>query len=253
MTRAPYLCHDRTMSAPEPKDRLRQARTRLGLSRAQLAAKLGKSQSMIRAHENGQNSIQPEIAASYARELGVSPAWILYGSDDEVPVTKQPPGRVVEVVGEIWDKTHFIPEDELFEPDEEGRQVTLSLPDWEDVALIAFAMRGDQYSNRNRKFVIVASLPLSELTLVDEVVLIEQEGRLVQTGIWRVGAPEPGWRIYYQGKNQASAVRLLKVRPGDEDAVVVVGPVVGEISVRKRVIWPEHLAEPEDVADDAPD
>lgn len=75
-------------SAMEPGDRLRQARTDAGLSVEQIAERVQKAPSTVRAHENGQNGIKAPMAARYARALGVSPEWLLYGRspDDRGPL-----------------------------------------------------------------------------------------------------------------------------------------------------------------------
>jgi len=68
----------------EPGERLRDARTKAGLSVEQLAERVQKAASTVRAHENGQNGIKAPMAARYAKAVGVSPEWLLYGraSDD---------------------------------------------------------------------------------------------------------------------------------------------------------------------------
>lgn len=63
----------------EPGARLREARTNAGLSVEQLAERVQKAASTVRAHENGQNGIKPPMAQRYARAVGVSPEWLLYG------------------------------------------------------------------------------------------------------------------------------------------------------------------------------
>lgn len=63
----------------EPGERLRAARTEARLSVEQLAERIEKAPSTVRAHENGQNGIKPPMAARYARALNVTPEWLLYG------------------------------------------------------------------------------------------------------------------------------------------------------------------------------
>lgn len=66
-----------------PGDRLRQLRKLRGLSVVQIAARTGYSSSGVRAHENGQNGIRPDVAEVYAGVFKVGPDWILYGSGPE--------------------------------------------------------------------------------------------------------------------------------------------------------------------------
>lgn len=67
----------------EPGDRLREARTKAGLSVEQLAERVQKAPSTVRAHENGQNGIKAPMAERYARAVNVSPEWLLYGRDGD--------------------------------------------------------------------------------------------------------------------------------------------------------------------------
>lgn len=64
-------------------ERLRRLRKRRGLSVVQVAERARKSPSAVRAHENGQNGVNVEVAEVYARVLRANPEWILYGSGDE--------------------------------------------------------------------------------------------------------------------------------------------------------------------------
>lgn len=64
------------------RERLHEARRKAGVSRRVLAERMGKAQSTISAHENGQNNITAEAAAEYGRVLKVSPSWLLYGDAD---------------------------------------------------------------------------------------------------------------------------------------------------------------------------
>lgn len=63
----------------EPGDRLRDARTKAGLTVEQVAERVQKAPSTVRAHENGQNGIKAPMAERYGRALNVSPEWLLYG------------------------------------------------------------------------------------------------------------------------------------------------------------------------------
>jgi SOS-response transcriptional repressor LexA len=84
-----YPCHTTWQtSGMEPGDRLRQARIDAGLAVEQVAERVQKAPSTVRAHENGQNGIKAPMAARYARALGVSPEWLLYGRspDDQGPL-----------------------------------------------------------------------------------------------------------------------------------------------------------------------
>ncbi|MBO6858340.1 XRE family transcriptional regulator [Roseibium sp.] len=63
-------------------DRLREARNAAGYgSMSAAAARVGKTQSTYRAHENGQNEYDYEDAQKYAEAFGVTADWLLFGGD----------------------------------------------------------------------------------------------------------------------------------------------------------------------------
>lgn len=47
-----------------------------------VADTIGVAPSTVRAHENGQNGFNAELAARYARLYEVSPEWLLFGTGD---------------------------------------------------------------------------------------------------------------------------------------------------------------------------
>ena len=62
-----------------PNNRLLIAREALGLSRDQVAERLGRSVSGIGALENGQNGVRSEVAERLAPILKAAPEWLLFG------------------------------------------------------------------------------------------------------------------------------------------------------------------------------
>lgn len=65
-----------------PGGRLRAMRKVRHLTVDQLAERSNRSQSTVRAHENGQNGIKPDAAEAYASVLKVAPEWILFGTGE---------------------------------------------------------------------------------------------------------------------------------------------------------------------------
>lgn len=65
----------------EAGERLRRLREAKGLSAAQLAQRVGRSESAVRNQENGTNGIPSPLAAQYAKALGTTAAHILYGEE----------------------------------------------------------------------------------------------------------------------------------------------------------------------------
>lgn len=60
-------------------DRVRRMRLQLGMTQAELAVRVQSSQAVIQKIENGK-SLRPRIVEEVARTLGVSAAWLVYGS-----------------------------------------------------------------------------------------------------------------------------------------------------------------------------
>lgn len=69
-------------------DRLRKARKAKGLSQYELAYRLGLPRAQIAQIELGRSQMPREIK-KIARELGVSPAWLLFGDEKYDRVTKE--------------------------------------------------------------------------------------------------------------------------------------------------------------------
>lgn len=87
------LCVNRTSSGffssdspMTPGERLRARREERGLSAAELAERVGRSESAVRNQENGTNGIPAGLAKKYAAALGTTAAWILYGDSTAAPV-----------------------------------------------------------------------------------------------------------------------------------------------------------------------
>ena len=79
----------------DPKDigrRLKQAREEAGLSREQVAQRLGVHFTTIQHHENGRNELRPGPAQAYAKLYKRSIGWILTGEGEDT----------AEIV-DIWD------------------------------------------------------------------------------------------------------------------------------------------------------
>lgn len=225
------------MDNEEPRDRLQVARLNAGLTRSQLAVKLGRAASTIRAHETGQNRIQPDAAAAYGKELGVNPSWILYGTEDNSAVLAKLAGttpelNTVPVVGEIFEfGSHYNKEGEESHFDE---KLIISLSEYADDTLVAYVHRSELSEPSHKEYLIVAP-HRGEFHLIDEVVLRRSEGQFYELAVWKVGA-EKDWLVLFRGSAQSHARDLIKVRKGGrlDDFFTVVGIVVARLSVRRR-------------------
>lgn len=194
------------MTDQSPADRLRAARTKAGVTRAQLATKLGISQSTLRAHENGQNGIQPSMAEQYASELGVAPQWILYGMGAGSPE----PGldyrhlMTVPIVGRA--APGYFPDKGRVDPND---HLELTLPGYKGFPLKAYA-HGHREGVGGGAYVICVPWSGGDLRLSDEVVLRRAEGDLAEVDIWKVGASAE-YVVLYKGDNQSQASEIVKL------------------------------------------
>lgn len=89
-----------------PGTRLRDARKEAGFrSAAAFAKAIGVPDQTYRAHESGQNDLSGDHAATYARHLGVCPAWLLFG--DSYP-REGPSEAGPTPIGVVWATPEFI-------------------------------------------------------------------------------------------------------------------------------------------------
>lgn len=214
------------MTDQTPAARLRATRDRLKITRPQLAAKMGVGQSTIRAHENGQNNIQPAVAELYAKELGITPSWLLYG-EGPPPAVGTPTESKIPVVGRLR-PGYFA--DAPFDP--VTPHLSLTIPGNNIDGLKAYLNEGA--TEGHVSYVICAPWYGEALYLVDEVVIRKAEGSLAEVDTWKVGA-EPGHFVFYKGDSQARAHEILKVQApvashiGAGQRFWVLGLVVGRL------------------------
>ena len=81
------------MAKNDPRElagaRLRQLREQLGISTADMAKRVDRSESAVRNQENGTNGIPTKLAQKYASILGTTASYILYG--DDAPIARRAP------------------------------------------------------------------------------------------------------------------------------------------------------------------
>ncbi len=88
-----------------PKDRLRQTRENLKLSRAEFAIKLGLNSHQIRDMEIGKQSVTLEICRKVEEIFSVSARWLETGKDEDVRITAWSPETVaIAEIVEAMDK-----------------------------------------------------------------------------------------------------------------------------------------------------
>lgn len=62
------------------KERITQVRTALGLSKVELARRVGADPSSITRYESGESGMSRPTVTNFCRELGVSEAWLRDGT-----------------------------------------------------------------------------------------------------------------------------------------------------------------------------
>lgn len=77
-------------SAPTPGARLRQARKAASMSAKDLGDRVGLVESAVRNQENGTNGIKLETADLYAKALGVTAEWLMFGAGEQPTATASP-------------------------------------------------------------------------------------------------------------------------------------------------------------------
>lgn len=80
-----------------PAERLRSARKKKFATATDAASAFGVSKHTYIQHENGTRDFDQDAAAQYARRLGTTPEWILYGRGREAPA--EPLVPIVGFVG----------------------------------------------------------------------------------------------------------------------------------------------------------
>lgn len=168
-------------------DRLRQAREEAGFkSRRQAAERLGIGYTTLSAHESGQNSISADAAQTYAKAFNVSPSWLIFGDEADVPrsyVDAVPEIRFAPVVGwvqaGVWQEPH--------DSDEEFTQYRPIKPHprYPNSPYVVLEVRGDSFNNRAPEGSWVVVLPWAETGLMTplhgQVIIAEQSDMPVDT------------------------------------------------------------------------
>jgi len=79
--------------------RIRARRKELGLSARVLSERMRLSESAVRNVENGTNGATVARAVQYSEYLGVTPAWLLFGEEVDLPPAQTPEGVAILLQG----------------------------------------------------------------------------------------------------------------------------------------------------------
>ena len=116
--------------AAEPHERLKQARLKRGYTTAREAAiAFGWNINTYSSHENGNRPLSRQAAERYARPIGVSAGWLLYGEKAaaKTETTAVRMGGVIGAGQEVW-------------PDGDYEEIESTLAEG---AVEAFRVKGD--------------------------------------------------------------------------------------------------------------
>lgn len=226
---APYSVGDR-LALMTVGERIEQRLTRLSMSQAELARRVGVSQPTINALVNGNNSGSKHLHR-IAAELETSPAWLVGETDDDSPVAVAP--SAIEALTDKLD-LEILPELELGYSMGGGSVFS----DYEQRGIVPFSrnwlrsiMRGafaDLFVARGEGDSMQPTLLDGDLVLIDTA----QKDIRQQDRIWAVSYGELGM-IKRVRRMPDGSYRLLS----DNPAVPPVECSDGEMHVVGRVIW----------------
>lgn len=226
---APYSVGDR-LALMTVGERIEQRLTRLSMSQAELARRVGVSQPTINALVNGNNSGSKHLHR-IAAELETSPAWLAGETDDDSPVAVAP--SAIEALTDKLD-LEILPELELGYSMGGGSVFN----DYEQRGIVPFSrnwlrsiMRGafaDLFVARGEGDSMQPTLLDGDLVLIDTA----QKDIRQQDRIWAVSYGELGM-IKRVRRMPDGSYRLLS----DNPAVPPVECNDGEMHVVGRVIW----------------
>jgi transcriptional regulator with XRE-family HTH domain len=220
----------------EPGERLRAARVAAELSVEQLAERIEKAASTVRAHENGQNGIKAPMAARYARALNVTPEWLLYGkvaSERPDPklnaiVTRQLP-ICHEVAAGLW-----LPADEMRD-EPIGHHDAHFLGEYEPFQQWLEAVSGDSMDRllpHGALIHVVDAIAMGYAAKHGDLVVVVRrraQGAFVERSIKQVEMTANGVELWPRSHNPrwSAPLTMRDGMPDGEDAVVeIVGKVV---------------------------
>ncbi len=215
---------DVEQQAIDARRRLRELRRERGLSIDRLAALVERSPSSIRAHENGQNGINAQAADLYARALGVSPSYILWGEDGVPADAGDASARLVsilgEVAGDVWLEGYSLAP---------IGDVVVSLPEYAHVELSAFLVGRKSRFYRRGDYVVVAPLDVGVRALDHVVVLLSDTVGKTKINLMEVDLTLAGLalRPIAGGADRVGVRDLFNRETAKDDVrVTVLGPVV---------------------------
>lgn len=219
----------------EPADRLREAMNAKGYATyVALAERVGISPVTVRAHVNGMRGIRPKQAQRYARALGVTPSWILYGDDSAKSSTASQPfieTGSIPVVG-LVQAGMWLEADELWAGEEESIPVVPD-PKYASHRQWAVQVKGDSVNEviQDGEYAHCVDVECGKALEEGDLVVVERlrhQGGLIETTIKEVRSNGNGPELWPRSTNRKYNGPIHLGREDDDDIEVrIKGFVIG--------------------------
>jgi len=227
-----------------PGTRLRELRRTRGLSTADLAERVGRSESAIRNQENGTNGISAPLAAKYAAALRSTAAFILYGTsgdikpqtdNQEVNTGLKPVSRDIPVVGIVsaglWRETG------LYAINEAHEYIALDVAGYERASLSALKVEGNSMNLHYPagRYIIVAPVAEAGVRDGDHVVVERRRAGLVEITVKELVIEGDRQALWPRSSDPAFQTPIYVTGDEhDQDAPQIIAVVIADYGRRVR-------------------
>jgi SOS-response transcriptional repressor LexA len=226
--------------------RLKEARAKKYASAAEAARAIGMKEVTVRAHESAQNGVSAWQAHRYAQAYGVSPNWILYGTETpsqaeigaQVSSYIQSDGRLHRPIPIVGDVAAGLWKEALpTEAYAATGSLDIIVDGYQRASLSALRVVGTSMNKLypEGRYVIVAPVAEAGLREHDHVVVQRDRGGLVETSLKELVTEGGRPMLYPRSTDPAfqSPIDLIGVAD-DQDAPVITAVVVADYSRRDR-------------------
>lgn len=227
-----------------PGERLRELRKSAGLSAADLAERVGRSEGAVRNQENGTNGISAPLAAKYAVALRSTAAFILYGTSggntsqtDNLGAKTglKPVSRDIPVVGIVsaglWRETG------LNAITEASEYIALDVEGYERATLTALKVEGNSMNLHYPagRYIVVAPVAEAGVRAGDHVVVERRRAGLVEITVKELVIEGDRQALWPRSSDPAFKTPIyITGDEHDQDAPQIIAVVVADYGRRMR-------------------
>lgn len=233
----------------EPNERLREARAKIFNSARSAATSNGWALSTYGAHEDGRRRFKPDKAEKYARAFGVSPDWLLFGTDKGThPEANLQPLLPVNNINDsvrslllagvvaagIWREVDMT-------TDTDNTVHTIPDPRWPDDWQFILKVCGNSLNKlaQDGDVLLCLSLGESNTEIKDgDLVIVErtqQQGGLIETTAKRVRRTKAGYELWPESSDPLHQ-EPFKVDDDEMNQDMTVRVIALVIAVTKRFV-----------------